>query len=231
MRKWEPWKTNTGKSNNHRMFQQFVFHKQQTVKATRVQDLDPSPSTDNAHESVLTHEMTGIEPSEIPSRTRTWKPLAYLSHINRRSNDDRFSSSRWESLIWSSLGVSTPGLLGPAQQWTCNSFAYGPFGDHLQTCQTKSAASQVHDWVVYKLGVFLGSVGHRVKIHNITTLTGKERDDVEIKDYVVMQKPQPQANRLPPPRTLIMDYTMNHISSDITGTFTWITRTPMSLYP
>ena len=33
----------------------------------------------------------------------------------------------------------------------------------------------------------------------------------EIKDYVVMQKPQPQANRLPPPRTLIMDYTMTHI--------------------
>ena len=34
---------------------------------------------------------------------------------------------------------------------------------------------------------------------------------MEIKDYVVMQKPQPQANRLPPPRTLIMDYTMTHI--------------------
>jgi hypothetical protein len=30
--------------------------------------------------------------------------------------------------------------------------------------QTKSAASQVHDWGVYKLGVLLGSVGHRVKI-------------------------------------------------------------------
>ena len=26
-----------------------------------------------------------------------------------------------------------------------------------------------------------------------------------------MQKPQPQANRLPPPRTLIMDYTMTHV--------------------
>ena len=46
-----------------------------------------------------------------------------------------------------------------------------------------SAASQVHDWVVYKLGTLL----------------------------VVLQKPQPQANRLPPPRTLIMDYTMTHI--------------------
>ena len=36
--------------------------------------------------------------------------------------------------------------------------------------------------------------------------------NIEIKDYVVMQKPQPQANRLPPPLTLIMDYTMTHIS-------------------
>jgi hypothetical protein len=34
---------------------------------------------------------------------------------------------------------------------------------------------------------------------------------LEIKDYVVMQKPHPQATRLPPARTLIMDYTMTHI--------------------
>ncbi len=47
--------------------------------------------------------------------------------------------------------------------------------------------------------------------HNITPSTGKERGDLEIKDYVVMQKPQPQVTRLPPPRTLIMDYTMTHI--------------------
>ncbi len=39
--------------------------------------------------------------------------------------------------------------------------------------------------------------------------TGKERGDVEIKDYVVMQKPQ--ADRLPPPLTLIMDYTVTHV--------------------
>ena len=81
----------------------------------------------------------------------------------------------------------------------------------MQTCQTKSAASQVHDWVVYKLGALLGSVGHRIKIHNITPATGKERGDMGIKDYVVMQKPQLQATRLPPPRTLIMDYTMTHV--------------------
>ena len=33
-------------------------------------------------------------------------------------------------------------------------------------------------------------------------ILGKERGDLEIKDCVVMQKPQPQTNRLPPPHTL-----------------------------
>jgi hypothetical protein len=78
------------------------------------------------------------------------------------------------------------------------------FGDHLQTCQVKSAASQVHDWVVYRLGGILGSVGHRFKIHKITPATGKERGDLESKDYVVLQKPQDQADRLHPPRTSIL---------------------------
>jgi hypothetical protein len=84
------------------------------------------------------------------------------------------------------------------------------FGHHLQTCQVKSVASQVHDWVVYRLGGILGSVGHKVKIHKITPATGKERGDLEIKDYVVLQKPQEKADRLPPPRTLILDFTMTH---------------------
>ena len=69
---------------------------------------------------------------------------------------------------------------------------------------------QVHDWVVYRVGGILGSVGHKVKIHKITPATGKERGDLEIKDYVVLQKPQEQADRLPPPRTLILDFTMTH---------------------
>ena len=56
----------------------------------------------------------------------------------------------------------------------------------MQTCQVKSAVTQVHDWVVYRLGDILGSVGHRVKIHKITSATGKERGDLEIKDYVVL---------------------------------------------
>jgi hypothetical protein len=46
----------------------------------------------------------------------------------------------------------------------------------------------VYDWVVYLLGDIFGSVGHRVKIHKITPATGKERDDLEIKDYVVFTK-------------------------------------------
>ena len=61
------------------------------------------------------------------------------------------------------------------------------------------------------MGTLLGSVGHRVKIHNITPATCKGRGDLEIKDYVVKEKPQPQTTRFPPPRTLIMDYTMTHI--------------------
>jgi hypothetical protein len=46
--------------------------------------------------------------------------------------------------------------------------------------------TQVHDWAVYKLSGILGSVGHRVKIHKITPAQGKERGDLEIRDYVVL---------------------------------------------
>ena len=95
-------------------------------------------------------------------------------------------------------------------QCTCNAFTYDSIGDHFHTCQVKSVTTQVHDWVVYKLGVLLGSVGHRVKIHKITTTTGKERGGLELKDYVVLQNPQEQTDRLPPPRTLILDFTLTH---------------------
>ncbi len=63
---------------------------------------------------------------------------------------------------------------------------------------------------MYRLTDIFGSVGHRVKIHKITPATGKERGDLEIKDYVVLQKPQEQADRLPPPRTLILDFILTH---------------------
>jgi hypothetical protein len=63
-------------------------------------------------------------------------------------------------------------------------------------------------------GVLLDLVGHRVKIHKITTVTcnttGKERGDIEIRDYVVLPKPQEQTIRLSPPHTLILDFTMTH---------------------
>ena len=54
-------------------------------------------------------------------------------------------------------------------------------------------------------------MGHRVKIHKITRVTGKERGDLEVKDYVVLQEAQAQDNRLPPPHTLIVDFTMTHV--------------------
>ncbi len=80
----------------------------------------------------------------------------------------------------------------------------------MQTCQPKSVATQVHDWVVHRLGGILSSVGNRVKIHNITPATGKERGDVEIRDYVILQKPRDLTDCLPPPRTLILDFTLTH---------------------
>jgi hypothetical protein len=68
----------------------------------------------------------------------------------------------------------------------------------------------VHDWVVRRLGGILSSVGHRVKIHSITPATGKGRGDVEIRDYVVLQKPRDLTDCLPPPRTLILDFALTH---------------------
>ena len=50
------------------MIQQLGFHTQQTTQSTSVQDLDPRPCVDNAHESVLPHEMSAIEPGDIDDR-------------------------------------------------------------------------------------------------------------------------------------------------------------------
>ena len=134
--------------------------------------------------------MYAIEPVETPSHILKWNPLGFLSQIKRRTIGDRFPLCLWEVWFCSTLDVSIPALIGPSQWCDCNTFDYDVCGDHLQTCQVKSAASQVHDWVVYRLGGILGSVGHKVKIHKITPTTGKERGDLEIKDYVVLQKPQ-----------------------------------------
>ena len=166
------------KSNNSRMLQQLVFHTQQIIKATSTQDLDPRPLANSDHPSVLPFEMYAIEPGEPPTRSLNWKSLGFLSHIKRRTIGDRFPLSLWEVWFCSTLGVTIPALIGPSHRWSCNVFHYDSFGDHFQTCQVKSAASQVHAWVVYRLGDILGSVGHKVKIHKITPATGKERGDL-----------------------------------------------------
>ena len=84
----------------------------------------------------------------------------------------------------SSLALSIHNLNNNA----CNTDTYDSFGDHLQTCQVKSAATKFHDWVVYRLVGILDSVGHIVKIHKITPGTGKKRGDLEIKDYLGLPK-------------------------------------------
>ena len=118
--------TNIGKSNNQRMIQQLDFHKHQSIRTTSVQDLDPRSYADNDHESVLSHEMTVIEPVENPSRTLTRKPLVFLSHMKCRTvMYDRLFVSQWESFSFSIFGVSTSALIGPVQQCVYNAFSYG----------------------------------------------------------------------------------------------------------
>jgi hypothetical protein len=183
MKKWDRWETSMQNSRNPRMLQQLTLHSQQIIKTTSTQDLDPRPLANNDHPSILPFEMHDIEPGETPSRILKWNPLGFLSHIKRRTIGDRFPLSLWEVWFCSTLGVPIPALIGPSQRCACNAFDYDVCGDHLQTCQVKSVASQVHDWVVYRLGGILGSVGHKVKIHKVTPATGKERGDLEIKDY------------------------------------------------
>jgi hypothetical protein len=69
------------------MLQQLAFHAQYSIQATSVQDLNPRPCADNIHASALAHEMMAIEPGENPTRTLTWKALAFLSHIKHRTNE------------------------------------------------------------------------------------------------------------------------------------------------
>ncbi len=210
MKNMEVWEENIHKATNKRMLEEMALHVSQTIKATSTQDLDPLPLSSNNYPSVLPHEMYALEPGDTPSRILSWKPLGFLSHVKRRSNDDRFPLALWEVWFCSHLGVPIPELIGSLRQCPCNAFQIDYFGVHLQTCQAKSAATQVHDWVVRRLGVILSSVGHRVKIHNITPATGKERGDVEIRDYVILQKPRDLTDCLPPPRTLILDFTLTH---------------------
>ncbi len=62
-------------------------------------------------------------------------------------------------------------------------------------------------------------------IHKITPDTGKEWvDDIEIKDYVVLQKPQEQADRLPPPRTFILTTKCWDDAPELDGVLREVTR-------
>ena len=70
---------------------------------TSAQDLNPRPCADNAHKSVLVHEMMVIEPGENPTRTLIWKPMDFLSHIKCRTNDDRLPLPLWENWFCSSV--------------------------------------------------------------------------------------------------------------------------------
>jgi hypothetical protein len=104
------------------MLQQLAFHTQQNIKVTSTQDLDPLPLANNDHASVLPFEMYALEPGEPLSRTLHWNPLGFLSHIKRRTNDDRFPLSLWEVWFCPTLGVSIPELIGPSQRCACNAF-------------------------------------------------------------------------------------------------------------
>ena len=202
MKNWDSGEKKIANATNRRMQEQWALHMPQTIKATSTQDLDPVSLAVIDHPSVLPHELFALEPGDPASRTLTWKPLGFLSHVKRRTNDDRFPLSLWEVWFCTQLGVTIPDLIGPLRQCPCNAFQIDCFGDHWQTCQVKSAATQVHDSAGYKLSGILGSVGHRVKIHKITPAQGKERGDLEMRDYVVLQKPQDGTDRLPPPRTV-----------------------------
>jgi hypothetical protein len=112
MRNWEPWITNIRKSNNNKTLQELDFHPQKIIPATSIQDLNPHSCTDNVHSSVLSFEMTVIEPGddEIPTLKLTWKPLGWLSHIKCRTIDDLLPLVLWEVWFCCNIGVPTPTL-------------------------------------------------------------------------------------------------------------------------
>ena len=96
MKNMEFWEDNIKKATNKRMLEQMSLHVSQTIKATSTQDLDPFELVNNDHPSVFPHEMHALEPGDPPSRTLSWKPLGFLSHVKRRTNDDRFPLALWE---------------------------------------------------------------------------------------------------------------------------------------
>ncbi len=142
MKKWDSWETMIKKSRNPRMLQQLTWHSQQIIKATSTQDLDPRPLANHDHPSILPFEMYTIEPGETPSHILKWSPLGFLSHIKRRTIGDRFPLSLWEVWFCSTVGVAIPALIDPSHRCVWNAVDYDVCGDHLQTCQVKSAGTR-----------------------------------------------------------------------------------------
>jgi hypothetical protein len=117
MKKWEPWDTNTWKSNNSRMLQQFAFHTQQITKTTSTQDLVPRPLSNHDHPSVLPFEMYSIEPGEPPSWSLCWNPLGFLSHVMRRRQISTRLFRRSFADMQSQVRVFTGARLGSVPFW------------------------------------------------------------------------------------------------------------------
>ena len=104
---------------------------------TKEQDLNPRSCSNNEYPSVLAHEMMEIEPVEKPSRKFSWKPTVWISHITRRSHDDRLPIPMWETWFYSTLGFPIPDSVENPRSCVCQFFYI--YGDHLQTYQIQSA--------------------------------------------------------------------------------------------
>ena len=107
MKKWEVWEENIAKATNKRMLEQMALHAPQVIRATSTKDLDPAPLAVNDYPSVLPYELFALEPGDSPSRTMTWKPLGWLSHVKRRTNDDRFPLALWEVWVCTAGGANS----------------------------------------------------------------------------------------------------------------------------
>jgi hypothetical protein len=106
MKNMEVWEENIAKPTNKRMLEQMALHAPQIIKTTSTQDLDPLPLVINNHPSVLPHEMYALEPGDTPSRTLSWKPLGFLSHVKRRSNDESSMIDSLSHFGWYGFALS-----------------------------------------------------------------------------------------------------------------------------
>ncbi len=156
MRNWEVWKTNIEKSNNHRILQLLGFHAQQTVQDTSAQDLDPRPCADNVHTSVLHHEMMTIEPGENPTRTLTWKPLAYLRHVKCRTNDDRFPFPLGDLVLFQ------PWCTNSDSDWTCSTVCLHTFQYDYIWGPSPDMTNSISSFTGSRLGLFISWVHYSV---------------------------------------------------------------------